>query len=171
MVTARSTAPVSLKRKQETEGGPVSCASGEYGRDGSAVMLVVSLFTMHEPVGVRPEVVTHAGMVVQIFVKAPMAIDELLIVDQRRIFPQFPCDVGMLVEIAPVRVRGRRTHWHLRQYRPRHRQCQRRCRKNHHSSFHFHGPPPAKLVRQYFVTGFTNRPTRQQKSDLHAMPR
>jgi hypothetical protein len=85
--SSRQTRPlVSVKRKKQETGRSASCAMGGNGLSEKevlvVVMLVVRFRSMHEPVRMRLEVVTHTRVVVQVFVKAGMAVHELLIVDQ-----------------------------------------------------------------------------------------
>jgi hypothetical protein len=65
---------VSLKReKQETGGGPISCAIGGICAGKLlVVMLVVHVFAMREPVRMLLHFVTDVRMIVHILVKARM---------------------------------------------------------------------------------------------------
>ena len=87
------------EKKQETGGKFRPPALGGEGQTVATVlepaMLIFLLRSMQELVRVRLEFLPHIGMGVQVIVKARMAVHELLIVDQRRIFRERTPDVRM----------------------------------------------------------------------------
>jgi len=67
----------------------------------SAVCAAVkALLLAHESVGVLVEFFAELGMPLQVLLQRGVAFDELLVVDQRRIFAQLLSEVGLAVEEA-----------------------------------------------------------------------
>src|SRR5579862_7570508 len=60
--------------------------------------LVKTLFLLHESVWILAQILGQAAVPCQEFLQCGMAVDELLVVDKRRILSQLFCDFRMLVE-------------------------------------------------------------------------
>ena len=66
----------------------------------AALAPVIAMLAMYEAVGMRPEILCHLWMLLEVFMQFRMFPHKPRVVDQAWVLAEIPCNVRMGVEIA-----------------------------------------------------------------------